>query len=346
MKIYYFFVTVVFLLLACKNDSKAYQPETATGEMDTISLLTQVETNEPEPKIINETSEEVEKEKNEEPSEESIKENNIDKEVVETPVKQKTGNKSVPKNEEVKMETPIEKVPTQSEVKESEIVKPVSPPQEEAKPLNHQNFDSLLRTYVDANGNVNYGGLKTDLDKLENYLEELENADLSEMTRNEKLAFWINGYNAFTLKKILINYPVNSITDLDGGKPWDAKWIKLDGETLSLNQIENEIIRPKFKEPRIHFAVNCAAKSCPPLLNRAFTSSNLNSMLEKQTKAFINDPEYNDLTPGHIKISKIFEWYGSDFGELIDYINRYSKFKISKNAKVEFLEYDWQLNKS
>ena len=161
--------------------------------------------------------------------------------------------------------------------------------------------------------------------------------------RKEQLAFWINAYNAFTIKKIIDNYPLQSITDLDGGKPWDAKWIKLDGRTLSLNNIENDIIRPTYNEPRIHFAVNCAAQSCPPLLNKAWTPGNMEKYFDSQAKNFINNAKYNELG-SNPKVSKIFEWYGKDFGDLKAYLNKYASSKIPADATIGYKDYDWSLN--
>ncbi len=210
--------------------------------------------------------------------------------------------------------------------------------------LSHEPFDKLLSTHVSASGKVNYKGLKSQSAELDLYLAALESAELSTMSKKEKLAFWINAYNAFTIKKILNAYPVASITDLDGGKPWDTKWIKLDGRTLSLNNIENDIIRPQFNEPRIHFAVNCAAKSCPPLLNKAWTAANLEANFEKQTKAFVNNASHNQLAAKSCSVSKIFEWYAEDFGDLISFLNKYSSTTIDKGAQLSYLDYDWSLN--
>ena len=211
--------------------------------------------------------------------------------------------------------------------------------------INHGTFSSLLTAYVDAQGKVNYEGLKRELPKLDAYLSELEKKTVAEdWSRSEKLAYWINTYNAFTIKLILNHYPVQSITNIAGGKPWDEKWITLGSRTYSLNQIENDIIRPQFNEPRIHFAVNCAARSCPPLANKAFTPTNLESLLEIQTKAFINNQKYNQITADRIQISKIFDWYGSDFKDLVSFLNKYSVVAINADAKIEFSDYDWSLN--
>lgn len=212
-------------------------------------------------------------------------------------------------------------------------------------PADHQIFDKILQKYV-REGHVDYQGLKNDKAELNKYLLSLEkNPPEKEWNRNEKLSFWINAYNAYTLKLIIDHYPVKSITDLHGGNPWDVKWININGQVLSLNGIENEIIRPQFKEPRIHFAVNCAAKSCPPLANTAFTPENIDDLLTIRTRNFINNPQYNTISKSKIEVSKIFDWYKEDFGDLISFINRYSDKEIKANASVSYKEYDWALNK-
>ena len=132
--------------------------------------------------------------------------------------------------------------------------------------------------------------------------------------------------------------------DLDNGKTWDVKWIQIGNNTYSLNNIENDIIRPNFDEPRIHFAVNCAAKSCPPLIDKAYTSENLDRLMERNTKSFINNSSFNTISDSTIEISKIFEWYKDDFGDLIEYLNRYSDTKINKGATINFKPYNWSLN--
>lgn len=210
---------------------------------------------------------------------------------------------------------------------------------------NHQTFNELLSKYVDDQGKVNYQAFSKETEKLDGYLNELsEKSPQSSWSRDQKLAYWINAYNAFTIKLILNNYPVKSITDIEGGKPWDSKWIKLGESKYSLNQIENEIIRPRFNEPRIHFAVNCAARSCPPLANQAFTDENLELLLQEQTKSFINDAGFNEIAASSISISKIFEWYADDFGNIISFLNKYSDKKIDAQAKVTFRDYNWSLN--
>lgn len=212
-------------------------------------------------------------------------------------------------------------------------------------PPNHIAWGALLQKHVSPEGKVDYKGFLADKANLQAYLDELAaNPAEKGWPRNEKLAYWINAYNAFTVKLILDHYPVSSITKIHDGKPWDVKWIQLGGKTYSLNNIEHDIIRPGFDEPRIHFAVNCAARSCPPLLNRAWTADNLSQLLEQQARSFINNPRYNEIGQDEVEISKIFEWYAGDFGDIIGYLNKYSNTQIRQDARVSYKEYDWGLN--
>jgi hypothetical protein len=127
--------------------------------------------------------------------------------------------------------------------------------------------------------------------------------------------------------------------------PWDVKFINIGGEKMDLNNIEHGIIRKKFKEPRIHFALVCAAKSCPPLRNEAFTAKNLDAQLQDQGVRFINDASKNKITANSIKITKLLDWYGRDFNKSqIDVVNDYSKIKVNKDATISYMDYNWALN--
>ena len=211
--------------------------------------------------------------------------------------------------------------------------------------INHAGLDTLLQKYVDEAGKVNYKGLKTNKEALYAYCQTLSEHPAEETwSREEKMAYWINAYNAFTLKLIVDNYPAKSIINFDGGKTWDVKRIRIGDKKYRLNNIENDILRPQFKDARIHFAINCAARSCPPLLNRAYTAENLDSTLEARTKAFINDPSFNTLSTSKARVSKIFDWYGVDFGDLKKYLNKYSATQLKSSATITFNEYDWSLN--
>lgn len=223
-------------------------------------------------------------------------------------------------------------------------------------PPSHQIWDQLVKTHVKPNGMVDYKEFIKDKAKLEQYLKLIsENApDRKTWSKNQQLAYWINAYNAFTVKLIVDNYPTQSIRDL-GPKlkiplikdVWHYKFFKIGGVESSLDEIEHSIIRKEFDEPRIHFAINCASVSCPPLLNEAFVPEKLDSQLQKVAITFINDPTRNKITPDAVQISSIFLWFKGDFtkkGSLIDFLNLYSKVKIKSNAKISHLDYNWNLN--
>lgn len=174
---------------------------------------------------------------------------------------------------------------------------------------NHQIWDELTKKYVSTDGKVNYKGFKSELAQLKEYID------------------------------YLAKNPV---------KPtWSKKFIKSGDKTYSLNDIENIIVRPNFNEPLVHVAFNCAAVSCPILLNEAFIVDKLYSQLEKQAKKWVNDTTKNKLTPDKIKVSQIFDWYKDDFkssGGVISFINKYSNTKVNEKAKISYLEYNWNLN--
>jgi hypothetical protein len=225
-----------------------------------------------------------------------------------------------------------------------------------SKPPSHEIWDGLLKSNVKSNGLVDYKGFIKDKTKLEQYTKLLsDNApDRKTWSKNEQLAYWINAYNAFTVKLIVDNYPVKSIRDL-GPKlkiplikdVWHYKFFKIGGVDTSLDEIEHSILRKEFDEPRIHFAVNCASISCPPLLNEAYMADKIEAQLKKVTTNFINDPNQNKITPDNIQISSIFSWFKGDFtkkGSLIDFLNTYSKVKIKSSAKISHKDYNWNLN--
>lgn len=223
-------------------------------------------------------------------------------------------------------------------------------------PPSHQIWDQLLKANVSSSGIVNYKGFIKEKAKLEQYLKLIsENApDRKTWSKQEQLAYWINAYNAFTVKLIVDNYPVNSIRDLGPALKiplikdvWHYKFFKIGGVESSLDEIEHSILRKEFDEPRIHFAVNCASVSCPPLLNEAFMASKLEAQLDKVARGFINDSSRNKITAENAQISSIFSWFKGDFtkkGGLIDFLNLYSKVKIKPSAKISHLDYNWNLN--
>lgn len=220
----------------------------------------------------------------------------------------------------------------------------------DANTFNHSGWDAILKKNVSSEGNVNYKAIKSaDKAALEKYLEALSSATVDEKSwsEDEQLAFWINAYNAFTVKLIVDNYPVKKITSLEKGKPWDKAFFSLNGKKMSLNDVEHKILRKKFNEPRIHFAIVCASFSCPKLLNEAYTGTKVQSQMEAQTKAFMNDKKRNKMHAKSPKISEIFSWFAEDFtknGTLVDFINKYSDIQLNKKARISYLTYNWNLN--
>ncbi len=214
----------------------------------------------------------------------------------------------------------------------------------------HSIWDRLLQEYVSSTGKVNYKQIKLHTDSLDAYLKELiEHGPQADWTKTQRKAYYINGYNAYCIKFVLLKYPVASVNDciFSSKEIWDFKMVKLGETTITLRYLENEILRV-MGDPRIHFGINCASVSCPKLINRAYTSDNLSNLLDNMATGFINDPTKNVITAKKMQLSKIFEWYRADFetdGQtLVDYINKYSKVKAEANAKIEFLDYNWALN--
>ena len=215
----------------------------------------------------------------------------------------------------------------------------------ESLKFDHSEWHSLLQKHVSSKGRVNYLSIKKNRSKLNSYIKQLSNnTPQNNWSKNDKLAFWINAYNALTIDLILRHYPVKSIKDIKD--PWKQRYWKLGSKWYNLNEIEHKILR-KMNEPRIHFAIVCASFSCPKLSNIAYNSKNLDQQLTIATKDFLADTKRNIITPNSLKLSKIFKWFASDFktnGSLIDFINSFSSKTINKNAKKTFLEYNWSLN--
>ncbi|MBC7381491.1 MAG: DUF547 domain-containing protein [Bacteroidia bacterium] len=221
--------------------------------------------------------------------------------------------------------------------------------------FSHDIWNSLLKKHVSSAGIVDYKGFIKDSMDLNKYLKLLSDnpPDAFKNSKNDQMAYWINAYNSFTIKLIIRYYPVKSIKDIAGkipfvNTPWDIKFIKIGNETYDLNNIEHGKLRKKFNDPRVHMALVCASKSCPILLNEAFTGAKLDAQFEKQAKSFLADPFRNKISPDKPQISLIFKWYAMDFkkngGSVVSFINKYSSLKINQNATIDHLNYDWSLN--
>lgn len=225
----------------------------------------------------------------------------------------------------------------------------------DSQPITHEDWTVLLQKHVDIHGNVDYKGFVEDSVALNKYLQKISSHHPNDKnwSSNERKAYWINAYNAFTVQLIVRNYPTESIKDLGGviykvNTPWDIRFIEIERHDYDLNNIEHDILRERWQDARIHCAVNCASISCPELLNEAFEAETLEDQLTQVTRDFLSDEKRNNLDANPPRISRIFKWFGSDFktseGSLWEFINKYSDQTFTDSTQFQFLEYNWRLN--
>ncbi|MCO5724638.1 DUF547 domain-containing protein [Robiginitalea marina] len=210
----------------------------------------------------------------------------------------------------------------------------------------HELWDGLLRKHVDAVGQVNYSGFAGDRAQLQAYLDTLSGHVPGEhWTREARLAYYINLYNAGTVMLIVQHYPLKSIKDISD--PWGRKFLRIGEAQVSLEDVEHGILR-KMDEPRIHFAINCASLSCPRLQARAYTEKELEKQLQTAAREFVNDPLRNRFSDNKAHLSRIFKWFKGDFTgrglSLVQFVNPYLATPLPDDARVEYLPYDWSLN--
>lgn len=225
------------------------------------------------------------------------------------------------------------------------------------KTFDHDLLDGLLRKDVGEGGWVDYSALRADAGTLDAYLRSLAEVAFDDLGRDETLALLINAYDAFTLRLILDHYHIASIKDLPAAERWDQHRWRIGANVYSLNEIEHREIRARFREPRVHFALVCAAVGCPPLRNEVYTGARLEAQLEDQARYvhrhdrwFRFDPEQNEVF-----LTRLYAWYGGDFeqaaGSVLTLAARYSAqleaaVRGEQPPRIEWLDYDWKLNKS
>ena len=227
--------------------------------------------------------------------------------------------------------------------------------------IDHSAWDKILSRYVVVQrGKPNaflYSKVSNrDKASLDRYISSLENLPIRSFHRNQQLAYWINLYNAVTVDEILAKYPVKSIKDLTSGffkpGPWAKKLLIIEGQEVSLDDIEHRILRPIWKDPRIHYAVNCASIGCPDLARRAYTAENANQLMDKNAAAFINHPRGVKVSGNRLYVSSIYDWFSSDFGnndqQIIDHMKQFANAslakKLSRFRNFSSARYDWSLN--
>lgn len=230
--------------------------------------------------------------------------------------------------------------------------------------VDHKGWDRFLKIYVvtdDPSGinRVGYARVTPeDKEKLKEYLKGLQSVQVSGLNRDEQEAYWINLYNALTVRVVLDYYPVKSIRDIDISPgwlkdgPWDAKLVKIEGEGMTLNDIEHRILRPIWKDNRIHFVVNCASLGCPNVQPEAFTRENTQTLLEKGAREYANHPRGLRIEGNRLTLSKIYKWFRVDFGgsedKVIQHLLQYVKAPLAQTlrdfrGRIKY-EYDWDLN--
>jgi hypothetical protein len=234
------------------------------------------------------------------------------------------------------------------------------------KSVDHSAWTALLKAYVktgaDGLNRVDYARLKVEkAGDLKAYVAALSASDPTSLDKAEQFAFWANLYNAKTIAIVIDKYPVKSIKDISlgggllaaiSGGPWKAKVLKVNGVDLSLDDIEHGILRPYFKDPRVHYAVNCASVGCPNLMTEAFTGASLESQLDRAARAYVNSPRGFLVRSGGVNASSIYKWFVADFGGdekgVIAHALKYAEPRLAAELKglaaISSYDYDWSLN--
>ncbi len=206
--------------------------------------------------------------------------------------------------------------------------------------------DTFFEKYV-IDGGVRYRWIKGEPERLDKLIAFIASADVTGRESKEQLAFYINAYNLYTIKLIVDHYPVSSPMEIIGF--FDTKKIVAAEKKTTLNDLENDRIR-KFNDPRIHFALVCAARGCPKIADHGYNPQHLDEQLTKQARLSLNDPAFIRIDGTKVKISEIFKWYRRDFGktdaDLISFINKYRDTPLPEKARLSYYTYDWSLNEA
>ncbi|MBL8567174.1 MAG: DUF547 domain-containing protein [Hyphomicrobiaceae bacterium] len=237
--------------------------------------------------------------------------------------------------------------------------------------VDHSAWGRLLATYVKPTphglNQVDYKAFKASGQReLKDYVARLEASDPAKLDRPEQFAFWANLYNAKTIDIVLDHYPVGSIREIEiggglfglikksvgAGGPWKAQVLKVSGAPLSLDDIEHKILRPVFKDPRVHYSVNCASRGCPNLGTEAFTGATIDAQLDAGARAFVNHPRGIAVTGDSITASSIYDWFQSDFGGsaagVLEHVRKYAAPELAQRlsglSSIASYDYDWKLN--
>jgi hypothetical protein len=238
----------------------------------------------------------------------------------------------------------------------------------DTRTIDHSEWGAFLQAYVvdkhpSGINRVRYNVVTaSDRQRLQEYLEQMRAIPISHFNRQEQLAYWINLYNAVTLNLVLEHFPVESIRDINlsrgflsglfAGGPWQAKILTVEAETISLDDIEHRILRPIWRDSRIHYAVNCASLGCPNLQTEAFTAENMERLLNEAARAYVNHPRGASIRNGELVLSKIYDWFEEDFGDgthgVLAHLRQHTEPALRRQLKdyegsISY-DYDWSLN--
>lgn len=228
--------------------------------------------------------------------------------------------------------------------------------------IDHSAWQAFLQRYVVASDDrihrVAYAAVTAqDRERLEDYLAMLSAEPISGYARAEQLAYWVNLYNALTVRVVLDHYPVASIRDIDispglfASGPWGKVLIEVEGEGMTLNDIEHRVLRPIWQDPRVHYALNCASVGCPNLQREAFTADNSGRLLEAAARDYINHPRGVRVQEEGVLLSSIYNWFAPDFevdGGVLPHLRRYADpilaARLARQPAISGYTYDWSLN--
>jgi hypothetical protein len=230
--------------------------------------------------------------------------------------------------------------------------------------VDHAGWDKLLARYLKTDkaglNRLDYRRFKAEgQDELHAYLDRLQGVAVARLSRSEQFAYWVNLYNAKTVDVVLARYPVGSIRDINisglfATGPWGKKLLEVEGIDLSLDDVEHKILRPLWRDPRIHYAVNCASVGCPNLARSAYTGAALEAMLEAAARDYVNSPRGVSVKNGVATVSRIYSWYVEDFGGneagVLAHLRRHAAPALAQQlrsiARIGGYDYDWRLNDS
>ena len=205
--------------------------------------------------------------------------------------------------------------------------------------------NSFFKVHV-KNGLINYKTIKSSPSDLNELLHLMGTTSVKNEDQNTQLAFYINAYNLSVIKNVIDNYPLKSPLDVKGF--FKTTEFTIGGKKMTLDYLENQLIRPQYKDARIHFALVCGAIGCPPIINEAYLPSNVQSLLNRQTKKALDNPNYTKVSNDKVELTEIFKWYQQDFGannkEIIQFINKHKSKSIPQTISISHYPYNWNLN--